>query len=428
MIQTQIINYLLATKDKNFLVSNNIDEKWFSDYPNEYKYIQEHIDNYGNIPDPETFLAKFPKFPITEVNETPEFLYREFLDDRNTRVLTDTLRELSPAIASGDIEGAIDIFKSKIDSFKTTVPVKSVDLFEDLSRLDMYLEKVQNFNKYYVTTGFRELDDLIGGWDRTEDYVTIVARTNTGKSWFLLYMALAAAKQGLRVGIYSGEMSTAKVGFRIDTFLSHISNSALIRGNASVLESYQKYLQTAKEKLHGGCIKVLTPSQINGTAGVKALETFIDRDNLDILFIDQHSLLEDDKHARTPHERAANISQGIKNLQVMKQMPIITVAQQNREKLEDANGKAQFDSSQVALSDRISQDSTILIFLESRVVEDNQFPILEMHLIKSRDSAKNKDLSYIADFDKGEFTYLDNCPETDVSKYQVMQNDPNESF
>ena len=41
--------------------------------------------------------------------------------------------------------------------------------------------------------------------------------------------------------------------------------------------------------------------------------------------MDQHSLLEDDKKGRTPVDRAANISKDLKNLQVMKKIPIIAV-------------------------------------------------------------------------------------------------------
>ena len=67
-----------------------------------------------------------------------------------------------------------------------------------------------------------------------------------------------------------------------------------------------------------GSIKVLTPNMIDGPAGVNSLRTFIEKEKLDILFVDQHSLLEDDRKARNPIEKAANISKDLKNLQVEK--------------------------------------------------------------------------------------------------------------
>ena len=134
---------------------------------------------------------------------------------------------------------------------------------------------------------------------------------------------------------------------------------------------------------------------IGGSAGVTALKAFVEKENLDALFVDQHSLLEDDRKGKSAVEKASNISKDLKNLQVLKQIPIIAVSQQNRASVE--NGP---DTSNVAQSDRISQDSTTIIFLEKK---DN---ILTLNLTKSRDSVNAKKLQYALDFDKGIFTYI----------------------
>ena len=154
---------------------------------------------------------------------------------------------------------------------------------------------------------------------RQEELATIAARTNQGKSWLLLKCAIAAAEQGLNVGIYSGEMSENKVGYRVDTLISHISNGKMIHGDASIQVDYKRYLESLKGRMKG-TIRVLTPAMINGAAGVTALRAFIEKDKLDMLCVDQHSLLEDDKGAKNPTERAANISRDLKNLQVMKKI------------------------------------------------------------------------------------------------------------
>ena len=247
---------------------------------------------------------------------------------------------------------------------------------------------------------------MIGGWDRQEELATIVARTNMGKSWVLLKCAVAAAQTGLTVGLYSGEMSELKVGYRVDTLLSHISNSQLIKGNVSVMNDYKTYMDNLSSDTMMGTIKVLTPSMINGPAGVSALRAFIEKDHLDMLCVDQHSLLEDDKHARNPVERAGNISKDLKNLQVMKKIPIITVSQQNRS--DTSNG---LNTTMIAQSDRIGQDSTIVIFFEQK---DG---ILTLSLTKSRDSVNNKILHYVIDFDKGIFQYMS---EENDSKQQDL--------
>ena len=68
MIQLQFLNYLLSSGDSSLIFVNNLNKEFFSDYTEEYEYIVKHIKEYGNIPDTITFLTKFPKFDIIEVN------------------------------------------------------------------------------------------------------------------------------------------------------------------------------------------------------------------------------------------------------------------------------------------------------------------------------------------------------------------------
>ena len=220
----------------------------------------------------------------------------------------------------------------------------------------------------------------------------------------LLKVAIAAAEQGLKVGLYSGEMTENKVGYRIDTLISHISNGKLIHGDASIQNDYKRYLENLSTKVSGS-IKVLTPKMIGTTPGVTALRAFIEKEKLDMLCIDQHSLLEDDRGARDPVQKAANISKDLKTLQVLKQIPIISVSQLNRTAV---NSEIGLDASHIAQSDRIAQDSTVILGLEKK---DN---VMTMSLIKSRDSLVGAKLKYAVDLDKGLFMLIPN--EEDATK------------
>lgn len=393
MIQLQFLNYLLSTGDSSLIFVNNLTKEFFSDYPREYEYIVSHIKDYGNIPDTVTFLSKFPKFDIIEVNESPDYLVDKLYRDKNTRALADVFNDVKNSLVAGDLDKAMDIYLNSVDDMSQAKHIESVDILRDTSRYEAYLERCDNFDKYYVKTGFKELDEIIGGWDREEELATIVARSNQGKSWILFKCAVAAVEQGLNVGLYSGEMSERKVGYRVDTLISNISNTALTKGDRSVQNEYKRYLDELPTRFKGS-LKILTPNMIDGPAGVSALRAFIERDKLDILFIDQHSLLEDDRRARQPFEKAANISRDLKNLQTLKKIPIVAVSQQNRTSTENGVGLEH-----VAQSDRIAQDSTIVIFFEQK---DGT---MTMHLVKSRDSANMKDLKYSINLNNGTFIY-----------------------
>ena len=349
---------------------------------------------YGNVPDINTFASEFPHFDFIQVNESPSYLIDKLYEDRNARKLSTLFNKIRQEFNDGDIDKAMNTYLSSMNDIAKAKHIESIDLLRDTSRYDAFIDRADDWKKFFVKTGFPELDEIIGGWDRQEELATIVARSNMGKSWILLKCACAAAEQGLNVGIYSGEMSERKVGYRIDTLIGHISNTALTKGNIEVQNEYKQYLDSLPDKFTG-TMKVLTPNMIGGPAGVTALRAFIEKDNLDILFVDQHSLLEDDRKAKNPVEKASNISKDLKNLQVLKQIPIISVSQQNRASTENGVGLEH-----IAQSDRIAQDSTIVLFFEQK---DG---IITMHLVKSRDSANMKDLSYAVDLNRGIFTYI----------------------
>lgn len=410
MIQLQVINKILASKDASIITLNDLSVDYFQDYKEEFLFIKNHLDKYNCIPDIETFKVKFPQFKIINVLEPESYLLKELTEDRNYRCLSVTFNNIKDLLVANKVEEAMNLYKKQIDNLKTTTSLQCVDILKDTSRYQAYVDRTLNFSKYYVTTGFPELDNIIGGWDREEELATIVARTNYGKSWILLKSAEASARQGLNVGIYSGEMTERKVGYRIDTLISHISNGSLVHGNLSVMNDYKKYIDSLPT-LYSGSIKVLTPQGINGPAGVSALRMFIEKEKLDILFVDQHSLLEDDRKAKSPTEKASNISKDLKNLQVMKRIPIITVSQQNRNSTE--NG---VDTTLVAQSDRIGQDSTCVIFLE----KNND--IMKLTLVKSRDSENGKILSYHVDLNTGTFVYIPTEDDLQNKNKEIIDN------
>ena len=395
MIQLQFLNKVLETHDASVILVNNLTKEFFSDYEKEFTFISNHIKKYGNVPDKATFIAEFPDFYVLEVNEGIDYLLDKLFEDRRSHFLAETFKNVKNLVMSGKVDEAMRLYMSSQSEAVKATHIQSVDIFKDKSRFDAYVARSHDFSKYYVKTGFKELDDLIGGWDREEELATIVARSSVGKSWCLLKCAISAAEQGLTVGIYSGEMTEKKMGYRIDTLISHISNRCMLSGNASIQNNYKDYLDHISEKMKG-TIKILTPAMIGGQAGVNALRAFIERDNLDMLCIDQHSLLADDRKAKNPVERASNISTDLLLLQKLKKIPFISVSQQNRSSTEDGVSLAN-----IAQADKIGQDSTTVIFFEQK--DDN---MLTMSVVKTRDSVAGKKFNYVVDFDKGTYQYV----------------------
>lgn len=407
--QVQIINKVLQNKDYSLISMNNLTEDHFFQYKAEFNFIKNHYDKFRAVPDRLTFLNTFPDFDIVDVSEPDTYLIEQLFIDYNTSYMANGFNTIKKLIESGRIAEAASFFTSAAEGLHKGTSMTCTDIFEDTSRYDRYLDRMQNKDKYYISTGFPELDKIIGGIDTQNENMVIAARTGVGKSWTLLMMAAAGARQGKVVGIYSGEMSVDKVAYRIDTLLGHIDNQAITRGNdfdPSVPVKYKNYLDNLKYQIPG-TVKVLTPNDIAGPATVSALRNFIEKNNLDMLLVDQYSLLEDTSRAKTTHEKVANISREIKNLQVLSGIPIISVSQMNRTTSEDGEQ----DTTQIGLSDRIGQDATCIIMLSRKLtyadedktqVQDDQ---LILNVVKSRDGGNGK-LIYKADFNKGTFIYL----------------------
>lgn len=418
MIQEQFLNKLLNTKDSSLLTLNNIDSRYFSEYVKEFNFIKNHLDKYGVIPDVETFKSNFPDFELIDVREVDSYLIEELFQDYKTRSMVSVLNSVREDLLAGDTQKALDKYLKESEKINASgIALKCVDLFRDTTRYEEYVERVSNPNKYYISTGFKELDMILGGIEREEELGVIVARTNIGKSFITAKIALSAAMQGLNVGFYSGEMSERKVGYRMDTLLSHISNGSLIHGNANVEDEYKNYIENLSA--YKGSFKVLTPAMINGPASVSTLRAFIEKEKLDILFIDQLSLMEDDRHAKNPVEKAANISKDLKNLQVLKKIPIISVSQQNRTKNDE--GADKIDTTQLAQSDRIAQDATLILGITRDKKDDT---LLTIHIVKSRDSGGvGSKITYKVDLNRGIFNYIPDEKDGIKGQTSVDYND-----
>ena len=394
--QSQFLNKILQTKDFSIVIKNNLTKEYFFNYTAEFLFIKNHFEQYGNVPDEITFLNTFPDFDCYKVSEPDNYLLEQLIRDFTQNDIATDYNQIRRYIESDQIEEANKLRAQVSNKIYPNGSISSVDLVTDTSRYQRFIERQDKPNGGYLGTGFVELDKITGGIDRENEDMVIVARTGKGKSWSLLKMAVSAVQAGLKVGMYSGEMSLDKVGYRFDTLMGHVNNKGIMRGQTEVTPEYKSYIDNIGNIAAGGHFYVITPAEVSGPVTVDVLRGFIAKNELDILFIDQYSLLEDTSRAKTSFEQVANISKAVKNLQVKSKIPIISVAQQNRTKNEDKS----LDTTQIGLSDRIGQDATTVIMLDR---EDND---LILHIVKARDGGEGHKLRYNCDFNRGIFQYI----------------------
>ena len=415
--QVQLISYIINTKDFSVISQNNLDDKFFFNYKAEFNFIKNHDEQYRAVPDKLTFLNVFPEFDVVEVNEPLTYLLEQLYSDYNASYLATRFNKIKKMLENNETDAAVDYFMKSTENLHVGSVMSCTNLLEDTSRYDRYLERTTNQSKFYISTGFPELDKIIGGIDRENEDFVISARPGQGKTQLLVKMACAASVQGLTVGIFEGEMSKDKIGYRVDTFLGHIKNSSMNRGDLYIQKEYERYIKSLAVSGYGP-IKIITQNDVAGDMTVDALRAFIEKEHLDILFIDQYSLLEDKRHGKQEFERVGNIAKDIKSLQVEKHIPIISVSQMNRTKTE-----GELDTSQISLSDKIPQYATILIMLEQKDQEEtdpNNPKLITLNITKSRDGGDHRKVQYGVNFNTGEWNYIPNEKDGITSKAEIQ--------
>ena len=397
MVSLQILNRVISTKDISIITDNNLTIDYFLEYEDEYSFIKEHFDNYKNVPDTETFINKFPDFELLEVNESDRYLVdairEEYLYSKSVPVI-----KKAAELLKSDSNEASRYLQSELVNLTPNYITPYVDIIHSNSRVEMFEDKSNNKDRWFIPTGFEELDDIIYGWQCGEEFVVIFARTGIGKSWVLVKTVQHAWEIGKNVGYVSPEMSADKIGYRFDTLNNHFSNMALVRGDKSKvsIDEYRQYNEKLAE--HNNSILVSTPMDFNKQVTVGKLRTFVQANNLDMLAIDGITYITDERYKRGDNKTTSltNISEDLMELSCELKIPILVVVQSNRGGTE----KDTPDLEDIRDSDGIAHNATKVISLNQKE------EALVMKIKKNRDGKVGDKLTYLWDIDLGEFTWM----------------------
>ena len=413
MVDIQILSKVLETGNIELITHNGLSSEYFPNYSNEFLFIVNHYKQFGKVPDKETFLAQFPDFNIIKVQETDTYLLdkisEEFLFGRTVPVL----KKVEELIQT-DSRKAVEYLQQELPFLTDKLKLQAQDIVGDAETRVNELEKRKG-GKYFITTGFRELDNALMGWQRGEDLVTVVGRTNEGKSWILLKFLEEAWKAGYRVGLYSGEMSAIQMGFRFDTVYGNLSNTYLTKG-AQDLEAYKHYVTELKTR---NPFYIITPEDVGGPCTVSKLEAFIQKYKLDILGVDQYSLMDDElarpnQPLRTKYD---NISKGLFLLSCKYNIPILAAVQANRAAVtKDKKAKTEGPKLEhISEADAIAHNSSRVI---SMYQHDGH---LEFEIVKNRIGGRNGKYLYRWLIDTGKFEYVPTAANQDHEQIEKIK-------
>ena len=397
MIELQVLSRVLKERNASLLTLNGITEDYFITYPDEYSFIMNHLKEYGNVPDKETFLSKFSNFTIVDVTESDKYLIETFNEEHLYSLTVPVINKLADIIQT-DSKAAVEYLQSQLPSLTQNNVVLGVDIVSQArERQREWQERRENKERFCIPTGFEELDEITGGWQRGEEFAVLFARTGQGKSWILIKTLEHAWKIGKRVGLIEPEMSAIKTGYRFDTLSGNISNSALTRGDDA--PNYDKYIeQLSKNEIP---FFVASPKDFRRNITVSKLRAFIESNKIDILGVDGISYLKDERKQRGDNRTTGltNISEDLMDLSIELKIPIIVVCQSNREGAKDDDAP---DLENIRDSDGIAYNASTVIAARQKG------PGIELTVRKNRNGKSGDKLIYLWDIDKGTFQYIPN--------------------
>lgn len=394
MIEIQVLSRILNTRNISILTLNGITDDYFIQYKEEYEYIKHHNEEYGNIPDKETFLSKFPDFDIIDVAEGDKYLVDTFNEEHLYAITVPIINKVAELMQNNS-EDAVSYLQSQLPNLIGKQSITGVDIIsQSKSRLEEWEKLKENKEDYLIESGFKELDDVIGGFHRGEELVVIFARTGQGKSWILIKMLEHAWKLNKRVGLIEPEMSANKTGYRFDTLNGHISNSALTKG--ADVDNYVDYVDNLCKKEVP--FFVAHPKDFKRNITVSKLKAFVIANNLDVLAIDGISYLKDERKERGDNRttQLTNISEDLMDLSIELGIPVFVVCQSNREGVKE--DELQLEN--IRDSDGIAYNASLVLSVTQKE------PGLLLALKKNRNGVNNVKLTYLWDIDRGEFEYV----------------------
>lgn len=397
MIALQVLNKILSTQDGKILTEYSLTSNHFVGYEQEYNFIKEHLDNFKKVPDKATFLNNFKDFELIDVKEDTEYLVNALKEEELYYRSAEVIQTAAEKLKS-NANDAVNYLQTKLVELQPSEVIKGVDILsQSRLRFEEYKNKQTSKVPFYIKTGFTELDDIIGGWAKGEEFVVFFARTGMGKSWMLVKSMAAAVEQGYNVGYISPEMSASKIGYRFDTVMSNFSNRDLVRGNA--VNGYEDYIDTLSK--FNSKFLVTTPKDFQRNITVSKLRTYCMNNDLDVLAIDGITYLRDERRQRGDNKTTmlTNISEDLMSLSCDLGIPILTVVQSNREGVkQDSDGTPELEN--IRDSDGIAFNATKVISLKQTS------GCLEMCVKKHRDGEFGGTLNYTWNIDKGEFRYM----------------------
>jgi replicative DNA helicase len=231
-------------------------------------------------------------------------------------------------------------------------------LHDSLARIDARMQRQHAYGG--LETGLMDFDDLTGGLHDSE-LVILAARPSMGKTALALNIAEHIAIDGPAkpVLVVSLEMSSLELGDRLLCSRARVNSHRLRNGQLSAEDS-RRLVQTAADVSRAPLFIDDSPSR-NMTEIAATARRLKRQESLGLVVIDYLQLIEPDNPRDPRQEQVARISRRLKGLARELNVPVLCLAQLNRQVEATRDSRPQL--SHLRESGAIEQDADVVIFV-----------------------------------------------------------------
>lgn len=407
----QLINHYLNSRDTSFLDNYDLDETYFITTDYIVKWISDFRNQNNALPTIETVKSKFEELEVMDELEALPYLVDEIKKNKVLVEYRPILTKSAELLANGRVFEAVTKMRTDIENLNRvyTSKISRYDWVKDApSRFETYMEEHNKEGLVGISTGIEQLDELTGGWVN-DDLALIAGRLGEGKSLLSLFFAYNAwvsfAVKNIKQPIVfiSTEMPETQLAYRLDTMRSHFSNRALAQGKLDNPEDYKDYLLELEKKDNSF---IILTEESNGSKPFTPydIRRVIESERPGLVAVDQLYDLSDGTGETDIRRRIVNVSNDIRDVNLITKTPMLWVAQAGRESARDAkkDKNASPEIHQIQESDTPAQKSTKVITL--RLIGNEVF---KLSLKKNRGGIRDKDIFLRADIDRGFYDEVD---------------------
>lgn len=378
------------------------DEKWRK----VYLWLQNHWKKYSTPATADEVQRAYPTYTWLENDPQPTQYYVDALRERREySIFVEAVQQASNAMLDDDEPDKNEIIRrvlhsALVQATTETGSSKDIDIVSGYADILYRLgERRENPGMLRgITTGFDGIDFVTGGL-QPEQFIVITGVPKSGKSSFLLYMALKVFLAG-KIPLFIGfEMSNQEQQDRLTSLISGVSLTSILNGTTSLHEWGR--IRRAFKALKGLQPFILSADSTSTTT-VSAVQAKIADIQPDVVFVDGIYMMESDRlnprdFPKGSAQVLTDISRSFKQLAQAAQLPIVVSTQSL---VSRARGGLTLAS--IGYTSAFGQDADVILGVE-RQADSN---ISKFHVMESR-SGPRKDVYVEWDWTRGHVGEID---------------------